>query len=346
MAVTIVYPQPLKPGSTIGITAPSSGVAKDCLPRLDYALEDLRKRGFKIKEGQCLRADRYAVSASAKERAADFIQLWQDPEVAAIFPPWGGELLINILPHLSLADLQTTPPKWVMGYSDTSTLLYVLTTKLGIATAHSINLMDSILAQEDHLSKQFFDIMASETGESFVQQSSESFQIKWACFQENVQATFQLTEKTKWQSLAGDSDIVICGRLIGGCLDTVIKLWGTPYDGLANFKNKFKQDGVILFLENCELAPFDLCRSLWQLKLGGCFQGLTAIVLGRSNAPETTSSGYTYRMAVEEVLGDLNIPVIVDADIGHKPPQMTLINGAVAKLHYKNHKAELLQELR
>jgi len=49
------------------------------------------------------------------------------PEVAAIIPPWGGELLIEVLPLLDFNKITETECKWVMGYSDTSTLLMPLT---------------------------------------------------------------------------------------------------------------------------------------------------------------------------------------------------------------------------
>ena len=35
---------------------------------------------------------------------------------------------------------------------------------------------------------------------------------------------------------------------------------------------------------------------------------------------------------IQERLADLNVPIILDADIGHKGPQMIMINGAMTKV--------------
>jgi muramoyltetrapeptide carboxypeptidase len=41
-----------------------------------------------------------------------------------------------------------------------------------------------------------------------------------------------------------------------------------------------------------------------------------------------------YHDALESALGDLSIPVLYDVDIGHVPPQLSLVNGAMAKVRY------------
>ena len=127
----IRYPEPLRAGHTISITAPSSGVVEKLHPRLDLCLRHLRELGFDVVEGRCLRNDCKHVSAPREERARDFMALWDDPQVKSILPPWGGELLINLLPCLNFDDLAAGTPKWVLGYSDTSTLLFAITIMTG-----------------------------------------------------------------------------------------------------------------------------------------------------------------------------------------------------------------------
>ena len=43
------------------------------------------------------------------------------------------------------------------------------------------------------------------------------------------------------------------GRLIGGCLDCLVNLVGTRYDKVAEFVERYKEDGIIWFLESCIL---------------------------------------------------------------------------------------------
>jgi len=44
---------------------------------------------------------------------------------------------------------------------------------------------------------------------------------------------------------------------------------------------------------------------------------------------------------VMSILGDLNVPVIFDMDIGHKGPQFSMINGAKAEVVSENGKGSL-----
>ena len=60
---------------------------------------------------------------------------------------------------------------------------------------------------------------------------------------------------------------------------------------------------------------------------------------------------HTYN-SMEETLKDsivlkkINIPVIFDADISHKGPTMTIINGAIAEITCKNGKGSVKFELK
>ncbi len=135
--------------------------------------------------------------------------------------------------------------------------------------------------------------------------------------------------------LGGNKSCSFSGRLLGGCLDTLVHLVGTPYGEVPKFASDHKSDGLILFLENCELSPSGVARSLWQMRLAGWFNNLRAIVFGRSSAADAREvSSLSYVDALETVLGDLKIPIIFDADIGHRPPQMILVNGAFADIEY------------
>jgi len=347
--MTVRYPLPLVPGTKIGVTAPSSGVAVPAhLARLDLVASHMVAAGYPIVEGACLRSDYKHVSAPAADRARDFTALWQRDDLRAIIPPWGGELLIEILPHLDFPALAAEPsPKWVLGYSDLSTLLFALTLKTGIATAHGANFMDLIRDQVFGLTQDYLKFLASEAGGAFTQSSYPRFQIGFTPFEKQVDAPFLATEPVRWEILGGAQQVQLQGRLIGGCLDTLGPLVGTPFGDLPVFLRTHRADGVVLYLENCEFAPPGVARGLWQMRLAGWFDGLAGIVLGRSNGPDKTGEhAYTYRDAVASVLSDLGIPVILDADIGHRPPQILLINGALATITVQDGRAEVRQELR
>ncbi len=144
MKQVIRYPEPLRVGDTIGITAPSSGVVEKLHPRLDLCITHLKSLGYKVVEGSCLRRHEKYVSGPPADRAKDLLELWQADEVKAIIPPWGGEIAVNLLPHVDFDRLATGPAKWILGFSDTCTLQFALTMMTGIASAHGTMLMDMI----------------------------------------------------------------------------------------------------------------------------------------------------------------------------------------------------------
>lgn len=342
----IIYPAPLHTGSTVGVTAPSSGVGPQHEARLNLALAHLKQRGFQHLEGQCLRGDRKSTSSAAIERANDFTRLWNNPSVDAIIPPWGGELLINILDEIDFEELARGKPKWILGYSDTSTLLFALTTLTGISTAHGMNLMDSILDNNDPLSSRTFDGLALTSGTRFEQRSSEAFQTQFEDFSKNINAKFNLAHKTEWKNLRGTGSVSISGRVIGGCLDTLRNLVGTPFGDIPKFASRFSDSQIILYLENAGSNPSEVCRALWQMRLAGWFQHVSGVCFGRSAGPDASQANeLSYRDALEDAFTGFDFPVILDADIGHQPPQMTILNGSFAQLSYENGNAKLVQML-
>ena len=47
-----------------------------------------------------------------------------------------------------------------------------------------------------------------------------------------------------------------------------------------------------------------------------------------------------------EVLKDLNVPIVADADLGHINPSMPIITGSYAKVQVKNNNIEIAMELK
>jgi muramoyltetrapeptide carboxypeptidase LdcA involved in peptidoglycan recycling len=78
-----------------------------------------------------------------------------------------------------------------------------------------------------------------------------------------------------------------------------------------------------------------LDRALLSLRRHRWFDGLSGLLIGRSAGPAPNSpDSLSYTEALTAALGDLPYPVLYDVDIGHQPPQFTLINGAVARVQF------------
>lgn len=344
----IKYPRPIKSGDMIGITAPSSGVQSENFSRLDVVLNNLRAHEFHVVEGSCLRKNQKHVSGNKTDRAAELMQFWRDPDIRAIMPPWGGEILTEILPLVDFEEIKTLEPKWISGYSDISTLLLPLTLVSGIATVHGSNLMDLTPRQSDPLTTGLLGVFKLSEGSSFVQHSSTLFQSKYIDFKIDPEAPLNLTETTQWKVLnkASRGQLTFSGRIIGGCLDTISRLVGTKYCDVPKFCSNVANDGTILYFENCEMSPCELVRALWNIKFAGWFDKLNGVLIGRSTGPNAKStSDLSYVESIESVLGDIDAPVLYDVDIGHQPPQFNIVNGALANVVFQNGKGSLTTKL-
>ena len=126
------FPRPLVPGDRIAVTSPSSGVGERLRPRIEASIAALRERGYEVVVGECM-GDDLVVSAPKEQRAAELVSMLTDPQVAAVVPPWGGELAIDLLDQLDWDALAAAEPTWFVGWSDCSSLLLPLTSRLGWA---------------------------------------------------------------------------------------------------------------------------------------------------------------------------------------------------------------------
>lgn len=339
------YPKPLKKGSKIAITAFSSGVAASCHQRLDIVLTHLKALGFEVIEGQCLREDVKHVSANKNQRAAELMTFLCDDSIDAILPPWGGEFAMEILPLLNYERLKTVKPKWLMGFSDVSTILTTLTTKLNWSTMHATNLMQLHPLETDKLTATTLSYLKREQGEIIEQNASEFYQIDNKSFAQDPNVLLNLTEQTRWKSLNQQTQLNFSGRLIGGCFDTILHIIGTEYFDFDAFHLNYIDDGIILYLENAEMSPTVLMRALLSLKYKGVFNKLNGLLLGRNAVITNNGKEISSFEALINALDDLDIPVIYDVDIGHLPPNLTLFNGAFADVSVSNDVGKIKQTL-
>jgi muramoyltetrapeptide carboxypeptidase len=339
------YPRPLRPGDTIGVTAPSAGIGPDLAPRLDFCLDFLRSLGYRVKIGDCLRGD-LIVSAPARDRAEELTAMLLDDEVAAVLPPWGGELLIDILPHLDFARLAAAAPTWFVGYSDLATFMLPYTLLTGIATVHGSCLLEAPIEPPAPSLAWWGDVVRLTRGASFTQYAADLYQdhdVDWAA---TPRATsFERTAPVAWKVLGREDDarhrLTVRGRLIGGTLDVIGNLPATGW--LDAFAASRAPEGLLLYLDNCDFNAAQYCRMLHHLRLAGWFRHVNAVLVGRTAAGDLRE--FTPRAALEDALGGLGVPVVYDMDIGHLPPQLVLVNGAPATLTVSAAERRLTQRL-
>ena len=333
------YPEKLNKKDYIGVTAISDGANKEIdFLRMDNAIRNLNSLGYNVVETENARKSVNGRSSSKEERITEFMKLWNDDKVKSILFTTGGDFAFEILEDLDFEKLSKTNPKWIAGYSDITNLGFILTTNYDIATIYGPNYKSYGMK---NLHESLLHEIRLMNGEEFVQESFEKCE-SVEDFVETIDPyeEYNLTKKVEWKSLKGEEKLEFSGRCLGGCFDIIMNLMGTKFDKVSNFINKYKDDGIVWFLETFEASTPQVEINLWKMKNAGYFENCKGIILGR---PLFIREDYelNYIDAVKEVLGDLNIPIICDADIGHLAPQMPIINGSILEVKYENGKGKI-----
>ena len=91
-------------------------------------------------------------------------------------------------------------------------------------------------------------------------------------------------------------EITMQGRLLGGCMDCLVNLLGTEFDKVQEFTEKYQDDGIIWFLESCDLNVMSIRRAVWQMKHAGWFShvkdGIRPVPCGYRPACRVSGTGH------------------------------------------------------
>lgn len=326
------YPSFLKPNGTIGLFSSSFGANTDPYKtRLESAIERFKKMGFTVViEGEIFGYYQGA-GASKEARAQAFMNLYKNPDVDLLWSVGGGEWLMEMLPLIDFEDLKKYPPKYVMGYSDNTHLTMLMNTLLDTASIYGQHATEFGMRDLDISLQEAFEVI---TGNQQTQSSYPLFEARGA-IQTDPIGSYVLTEKTRWVNLNNEAEIRMSGRFIGGCLDVFLSHLGTPFDQVSSFIEQYKKDGIIWFMEACDLNLFALKRALWQLKLAGWFKYTKGFIFGRHLNADPVIDLDQYQ-TTKDILGDLNVPIIMNADFGHLAPTFTLISGSYVEIVSKD----------
>ena len=336
----MIYPKFLNKEDLISVPAPSDGAScKEYIARYNNAKLTLENKGYRVKLSKNIFNSEKARSADAITRANELNEFFEDSS-SVILCAAGGEFLIETLPYVDFEKIKNNP-KWVVGFSDPTGILFPITTKYDIATIYGNN-FKSFGAENLH--KSLEDNLKILEGNIITQESFDFYEEERFEKITGLEG-YNLTEKVYWKTLSGKNESIE-GRIIGGCIDIITELAGTKYDAVNEFNKRYKSDGIIWYFDNCELSKEELIRTLWKFNTLGYFKYATGIVFGR-NGEETSYNYETMEETLKDsVLSTLNIPIIYDADISHKGPSMTIINGAIAKISCKDGKGSVKFELK
>ena len=327
------YPKMLANGGVIGITAMSAGVGKK-IDEYNLSIENLKQNGFNVIETASVRVNNF-VSNTGEERAKELDSLITDENVDMVMCAAGGDFALEMLPYVNSENIVKNP-KWIMGASDPTSLLYYVTTKLDIATlyGHNAGSYDAINLDKSDL------ISLDYLRGNLVKQNS--YPLYESDKNSRTSNGYNLDTEVVYENLFNEVDVT--GRIIGGCIDVLKDIIGTKYDGTMEFLKRYSDDGIIWYFDNFALDSATFYRTLIQFKEAGWFNNTKAILVGRVMYPNEEFN-MSYQEALIKAFKDMDIPVVFNMDIGHVVPKMTIINGAICHVVSKDGKGSLEFEL-
>ena len=73
-------------------------------------------------------------------------------------------------------------------------------------------------------------------------------------------------------------------------------------------------------------------RAIWQMEHAGWFRYTKGFIIGRPMHFQEDMLGLDQYHAVVDLLAHYQVPIIMDADLGHLPPMMPVICGSMAEV--------------
>ena len=281
--------RPLEPGDQIALVAPS----RTASPELVQASKSyLERRGYKVLLGEHLCHAYHYLAGPDKDRAADLMGAFADPDIRAVFCARGGYGSGRILPLLDY-ELLARSPKILLGFSDTTALLLALYRTIGLVgfTGALTDYDLSAPAPDTVLESSLWRSLCSP--QPLGRLPVESLELRVL---QHGRAT---------------------GPLVPANLALLCSLMGTPFSPDLT--------GAILLLEDVDEYPYRIDRMLNQLRLGGVIARAGGIVFGSFRdcfTPEEMEHSPTLEEMVADLIDAVEIPIVCGFPFGHQPRRL------------------------
>ncbi len=271
-----IKPPRLRPGDTVAVPAPAGPVLPEAAQR---GLEILATR-YKVVLDEAIYERTGFLAGSDERRAEELNRYLRDPDIRAIIPARGGYGVLRILELLD-ADALKRDPKPIVGFSDLTAFAAWCAKTAGVRTIHGP--------------------MVNQIGRV------PETDVEWL---------FGILEDPGPPGVLADGLVrvgargggTVEGRMVGGNLEMVTRLLGTPF--------AFDLGASALVLEDVGERPYRIDRALTQLKLSGALDGVRAVALGdflrsdeEDGAPPSAAEVLAERLTAFDIPGVAGLPI-------------------------------------
>lgn len=284
-----ILPPPLKPGDLLKVIAPSGALRE--LEAFGQSVEIWRSRGYQVEVMPKLGEKWGYLAGKDENRRQQLAAAWSDPECRGILCTRGGFGSTRILENWHW-HINSAPPKWLIGFSDITALLWSLYTE-GIASVHA-PVLTTLADETDWSIQRLFDFVEGRPIPPLK-----------GCGWGGGIATGLL--------LPGNLTVTthLLATLIAPDLDGVILAWEdvteAPYR-IDRMLTQWRLSGVLSKVRGIALGGFTQCE------------------------PPPNVPSFSVAEVLRDRLGDLGIPIVSDLPFGHDCPNAALPVGVPATL--------------
>ena len=297
----ISTPYHLSQGDLVAIIPPAKFID---IIYINKAKKILESWGLNVILSDNINDSYYQFAGNDQDRYQAFQKLLDNPEVKCIFCARGGYGTTRIIDKISFNSFKKNP-KWIIGYSDITVLLF-------------------------HLYNMGFQGIHGPMPLNFSEQNAE----------ESIQRLKKILlngvlEPISFQGNPNNIEGRTSGELIGGNLSMIVNSIGTPSD--------FTTRNQILFIEEVDEYLYRIDRMLVQLKRAGKLQNLSGLILGHFS--QIHDNEVPFGLSIEQMILDLtseyNYPVCFGAPFGHEMPNFPIPVGQIFDLQVKINEVSL-----
>jgi len=290
----VIMPEYLKKGDTVGILATARKID---LATLQPGIKLLESWGLNVVIGKSIGKEQSQLAGPDWQRATDFQEMLDNPNIKAIWAAKGGYGTVRIVDRINFDNFKKKP-KWVIGFSDV-TVMHSHINNMDIGTLHAIMAISAKSATSEAI-ESFRKALFGEKLE---------YHIPHHAFNKNGKAT---------------------GELVGGNLSVLYSIQGSESAVDMNGKILFLED-LDEYLYHIDRMMMNLKRngSLKGLK-GIIIGGMTS--MNDNDIPW----GHDSLEIIQDIVKDLNIPVSYNFPAGHIKDNRALILGKTVTFEVNN----------
>ncbi|MDJ0689895.1 MAG: LD-carboxypeptidase [Xenococcaceae cyanobacterium MO_188.B32] len=297
-------PPPLKPGDLVKVIAPS-GALKE-LAAFEQGLSIWRSRGYKVELGSNYSARYGYLAGKDSQRRQALAEAWFDPECKAIICARGGYGGARLLEDWSWqvgeqgsrgageqgGNLELLEPKWIIGFSDVTSLLWSLAT-VGIAGVHA-PVLTSLAREPEWSIQRLFDCVEGSPLKPLQGEGWGGGKVTGFLLPANLTVATHLLKTSIQPSLEG---VILA-------LEDVTEF---PYR-LDRMLTQWRMLDVFKQIKGIAIGRFSRCD------------------------PPLGSKTWTTEEVLRDRLGSLNIPIVSGLPFGHDGANAALPVGQIVEL--------------